>query len=845
MAITAQMRTEISQLYVALFGRAPDGEGLGYWVHLRDQGRSLAEIANTMFATQAARSYYPTFLTHQEIIGAFYLNVLGREADAEGLAFWTARLDAPGATPGGVIVELVQVVAGYSGTDPAGKDSQALFNNRVAVAQYYGEKNGTVDGATGVLNGVTLDPASVSSTKAAIDAGTVGGVNQGLQFVLTVHQDAGAAFTGTAGNDLFLAGAAQNGAGNLIDTLQSVDVLDGGDGIDALSVTVSGAGPLAPTLRNIETIEVRFTGGDELDLANATGLKTVSVARSIGAATLRNFSLDATLAVKEQYNDVRLNGAALPDGTLRLDFDGFHGDGVPALLDLGLAAAPAVRTAEIAMRNSSVAIDSTFADAIRSATVVAEGTNGLFLTDSTASLQQLKVTGTGSLFIPVLEVVRDVDATELKGALDLTVRSQQTVSIRSGAGADKVDMAGVDTPDNAASLGAGDDVLIARPLTLGGGADGGEGRDILNVSSGDTLTAGSAKNIHGFEVLDASRGSGTYDLSLYPFERVQIDPRIYGEALTGDVTFTHAPDGFTLHVNALATGANLVKNINIQGHDYAGTTAAGTAEVVTLSCTVDEGLLDLRTVTVDGAETLAIHTGDSAGQVRVALAGAQIEKLVITGGAYVDLGNVTTIGVVRAIDASAATVGVDISMSTHARSVAFVGSSGDDAYYGSTAGDVVAPGAGVDWIEFEAPQAVRDTLVIKAGADARAEDISGDGKVTIGDDVEGIEFVVNFSTGAGANGDRLDVTNFGFSGVQRGFVNVAGKVGATTDLTHVADLFADAAAGGARGLAYVVIGVDDTYVFVDANKDGHFKAADDAVIHFTGIAGFSLVSVNL
>ena len=29
MAITAQMRTEISQLYVALFGRAPDGEGLG------------------------------------------------------------------------------------------------------------------------------------------------------------------------------------------------------------------------------------------------------------------------------------------------------------------------------------------------------------------------------------------------------------------------------------------------------------------------------------------------------------------------------------------------------------------------------------------------------------------------------------------------------------------------------------------------------------------------------------------------------------------------------------------------------------------------------------------------
>ena len=103
MAITVAMRTEVSQLYVALFGRAPDSEGLGFWVNQRNQGQTLTQIANAMFATAPARPYYPTWLTNQEIIAQFYENVLGRTADSEGLAFWTGKLNAAGATPGSVI----------------------------------------------------------------------------------------------------------------------------------------------------------------------------------------------------------------------------------------------------------------------------------------------------------------------------------------------------------------------------------------------------------------------------------------------------------------------------------------------------------------------------------------------------------------------------------------------------------------------------------------------------------------------------------------------------------------------------------------------------------------------
>jgi hypothetical protein len=171
MTITVAMRTQVSQLYVALFGRAPDAEGLAFWVGKLNAGESMTQVANDMFGTDPARAYYPGFLTNQEIIASFYVNVLGRPADAEGLAFWTAKLNAAGATPGSVINEMVAVVANYvtnGGSDPAGLVSAALFNNKVAVAQYYGEHNGNIADATVVLATVTSDTATVTAAEAAL-----------------------------------------------------------------------------------------------------------------------------------------------------------------------------------------------------------------------------------------------------------------------------------------------------------------------------------------------------------------------------------------------------------------------------------------------------------------------------------------------------------------------------------------------------------------------------------------------------------------------------------------------------------------------------------------------------
>ena len=214
MADSASVHAEISQLYVALFGRAPDEEGLAYWTGSRLGGMSLVDAADAMFATAPARIYYPAALSHQQIVSAFYANVLGRTADAGGLAFWTAKLDAPGATPGSVIAEMIDNVAHYGGTNRDGLRSAALFNARADMALSFAETNGDIDQAAQLFSGplpagagstLTLGPTANGSYHAdgysAIQLGllagdvTVDGVDSGIHITFTASPQLAPTYT--------------------------------------------------------------------------------------------------------------------------------------------------------------------------------------------------------------------------------------------------------------------------------------------------------------------------------------------------------------------------------------------------------------------------------------------------------------------------------------------------------------------------------------------------------------------------------------------------------------------------------------------------------------------------
>lgn len=136
--------------------------------------------------------------------------------------------------------------------------------NKVAVAQYYGEQNGNVAGATAALAGVTDDAATVVTAKAAILSG--GGTGQ--TFTLTASAEN---ITAGSADNLFIS----NPSSDLIDSYVA-DSLNGGLGNDTLNITASSGGFFKAT--SIENINIRTMANSTvaIDMNDVTGVETIT-----------------------------------------------------------------------------------------------------------------------------------------------------------------------------------------------------------------------------------------------------------------------------------------------------------------------------------------------------------------------------------------------------------------------------------------------------------------------------------------------------------------------------------------------------------------------------------------
>lgn len=89
----AAVQTFVQNLYRELLGREPEQAGDSFWVNLLNQNNGAAGRSHVIeFFLDS-----PEYKTH--FISSLYQTFLGRAPDAAGLAFWTAKMGAPG-TPG-------------------------------------------------------------------------------------------------------------------------------------------------------------------------------------------------------------------------------------------------------------------------------------------------------------------------------------------------------------------------------------------------------------------------------------------------------------------------------------------------------------------------------------------------------------------------------------------------------------------------------------------------------------------------------------------------------------------------------------------------------------------------
>lgn len=330
MALT---QTQVSQLYVTLFGRASEGSGNKYWQAQSD----MAVAAQMMLDTAAAKTYFGTSMDdNQKFIEHIYKNTLNKTVadDAAGIKFWVDALNA-GNSRGFIASELIKAAV-----DPknAGQ-AQDLFKNKVAISDYTAGKVQNVASASATdlkpfvdaLSKVTHDPATIAAAQAFVDTIPDAAVDTssdwvstpatpGETFTLTNHTD-------TATANVFNAPMTYNPAGtDRILSLQDEDVLTGTAGRTDNTLNVilgmqnanEGTGDArTPVLKNIQYLNAKVTGDvNKLDLRYADSLTKVNVDQ----VTLNATDNVNVLNIGTKLEGMRVANAAKETANINFEF---------------------------------------------------------------------------------------------------------------------------------------------------------------------------------------------------------------------------------------------------------------------------------------------------------------------------------------------------------------------------------------------------------------------------------------------------------------------------------------------------------------------------------------------
>ena len=116
------------RLYTAAFDRMPDQGGLGYWLHTAELGVSLGDIARSFIASKEFSDLYGTRSDDSNFVDLLYQNVLHRDGESGGVAYWMDQL-SQGADRG-------DVLAAFSESAENQEQAVALIGNGIVYTMY-------------------------------------------------------------------------------------------------------------------------------------------------------------------------------------------------------------------------------------------------------------------------------------------------------------------------------------------------------------------------------------------------------------------------------------------------------------------------------------------------------------------------------------------------------------------------------------------------------------------------------------------------------------------------------------------------------------------------------------
>ncbi len=253
-------RTEITEIYVATFNRAPDADGLDYW---ENTTFSIDDIAESFFFQTETQEKYPDELSYAEFVNTIYQNLFNRDAEPDGLAYWVGALESGSITRAQMILSVVRGAQGEDADILSNKTEIGLAFADAGLDNYFNSIDimADIDGTQQSVDDALAQIEIWEETENTID--------------YTLEEDN---IQGTTGDD-HLAGILNVTASADLSTFQTIDTADGRDGVDTVTVQniSSVVGNTVVTMVNIEILDLQESGtaGANLRMENVTGLEKI------------------------------------------------------------------------------------------------------------------------------------------------------------------------------------------------------------------------------------------------------------------------------------------------------------------------------------------------------------------------------------------------------------------------------------------------------------------------------------------------------------------------------------------------------------------------------------------
>lgn len=838
MATSTQINA-LTALYVGYFDRAPDPAGLQFWIDQIDGGREFNTIAADFAASPEAKALYP-YLTTPDVstsstfVQNIYLNLFGRTAEPEGLEFWTGVLEAGSVTVADFIEAIINGAVDAPTATPPTFD-KAVLDNKIEVGLDFATDAGNTPGfefdvasksaAVASVNGVTEDEATVVAAKAATDAYLAGEANQGDTLTLTTGVDL---INGTAANDT-VSGAVIDTSGTS-STLSPFDTVDLGAGTDTLNVTVvgtaaAGTGFNGAAISNTENFFVRDlnTGGaSTYDFAAISGEAQVWNDRSTQAVTFSNLGTGTTVGVKgDGATTVGATTFKMATAT----------DAVSIAINGGVKGGNAITNAAGSTATGATIASTGAANTVGAITLSAGATVAASTVNAASDLTTgnitghkadatMTVTGAGKASLGTLEAAVDtVDASANTGGLTLALDAEGDTKVTGGAGADSITTGAVLTTGSV-DAGAGSDTLVVSNSAHISATVGGKytNFETLQVNNGVSVDLDDLTGITAVKINDGAGNTGVTDLSAAQAGAVTVVAATAGGITIGvkgastvgqiDTVKLTADDGVAT-TSTIALG-----NPTLTGVEKLELTAVDNVTVTALT-----NAEALNSITLNGAGTQSITSGDIDVDINTVVDGS-----AATGALTLDFG-----GVANAVadDENAMRI--------------TGGSKGDTITTSGAANDIVNGKGGIDTIDVTDDgvnvtnfATVQSEAIASVDADLVSGFVSTQNKF----DFDGM---LSNGTGAGNGIAAAEVSSGASISAALGTAGAANDIVfiATTDLTGNQETALDAAVAGgmtaaeADAVEAAFVGAGGALNGTIANLDSVLGAGDSALFQFS------------